>query len=313
MTTAGGVVVMLRIKFSEQEVNRLRDSAFNHPDESGRFRSMALLLKSAEIPHHQIQGMLGICGNSLRAYMTSFCEGGLEKMTETNYQGSASVLDQFEDKIRKYLTDTPPSSAKQARAAIEELTGVSLTVSQIRRHIKDLGVSYRKVGAIPAKADVDAQEKFKTEQLEPRLQEAKEGRREVYFVDAAHFVLAAFLGFLWSFSRVFVRTPSGRQRFNVLGALNAITKQLIIITNSTYITSTQVCELLEKIKLQAKLPITIVLDNARYQRCKAVIALAEALGIELLFLPPYSPNLNLIERVWKFTKKECLNSRYYAD
>lgn len=59
------------------------------------------------------------------------------------------------------------------------------------------------------------------------------------------------------------------------------------------------------------MPITIVLDNARYQRCKLVIEKAEELGIELLFLPPYSPNLNLIERLWKFVKKEVLYGKYY--
>jgi transposase len=137
--------------------------------------------------------------------------------------------------------------------------------------------------------------------------------RDVYFVDAAHFVLGAFLGFLWSFTRVFVRTPSGRQRFNVLGALNAITKELSVVTNDTYITSIEVCELLRNISATALKPVTIVLDNARYQRCKLVTDLADKLEIELLFLPPYSPNLNLIERLWKFTKKECLNSKYYAD
>ena len=60
-------------------------------------------------------------------------------------------------------------------------------------------------------------------------------------------------------------------------------------------------------------PITVVLDNARYQRCQLVQTLAQSLSIELLFLPPYSPNLNLIERFWKFVKKQCLYSKYYAD
>lgn len=71
--------------------------------------------------------------------------------------------------------------------------------------------------------------------------------------------------------------------------------------------------MLVKIALRATegVPITLVLDNARYQRCKLVMAKAEELGIELLFLPPYSPNLNLIERLWKFVKKEVLYSKYY--
>ena len=70
----------------------------------------------------------------------------------------------------------------------------------------------------------------------------------------------------------------------------------------------QVCEMLVKLAQRSRLgvPTTIVLDNARYQRCKLVIAKAEEVGIELLFLPPYSPNLNLIERLWKFVKKEVL-------
>jgi transposase len=56
---------------------------------------------------------------------------------------------------------------------------------------------------------------------------------------------------------------------------------------------------------------TTALDNARYQRCKAVMEIAAGLHIELLFLPTYSPNLNLIERLWRFVKKECLYSKYY--
>jgi transposase len=126
-------------------------------------------------------------------------------------------------------------------------------------------------------------------------------------------VLGPFLGYLWCFARVFIPAPAGRQRFNVLGALDAITHELITITNDSYINAGSVCALLRKLAESALAhPITLVLDNARYQRCAVVQALAEELGIELLFLPPYSPNLNLIERLWKFVKKECLYSKYYA-
>lgn len=131
-------------------------------------------------------------------------------------------------------------------------------------------------------------------------------------MDASHFVLGAFLGFVWCFARLFVRTPSGRQRFNVLGALNAVTHEVLTITNETYITSIEVCDLLRKIAIvSADVPVTLVLDNARYQRCRLVQDLAAELQIELLYLPPYSPNLNLIERLWKFVKKKCLYSKYY--
>ena len=126
-------------------------------------------------------------------------------------------------------------------------------------------------------------------------------------------MLSAFLGYLWSFTRIFIKAPSGRQRFNVLGAINAISKELVLVTNTGYITSIQICEMLVKIATRRTqgIPKTIVLDNARYQRCKLVQEKAAELGIELLFLPPYSPNLNLIERLWKFVKKEVLYSIYY--
>jgi transposase len=150
--------------------------------------------------------------------------------------------------------------------------------------------------------------------LEPRLAEARAYKRIVYFVDASHFVLASFLGWVWCFVRLHVRAASGRQRYNVLGALNAVTHELVTEINTTYITATSVCALLHTIASRGvAVPITLVLDNARYQKCVLVTGLAEALGIELLYLPSYSPNRNRIERLWKFVKKEVLNSRHHQD
>lgn len=172
----------------------------------------------------------------------------------------------------------------------------------------------RKVGMIPAKADPDIQAQYEKEELAPRLAQAKEGKRAVFFVDAAHFVLAPFLGFLWSVSRIFIKAPAGRQRFNVLGAINAITHELVTVTNESYINAETVCELLSNLSQKnIGVPISLFLDNARYQRCALVKAAADRLNIELCFLPPYSPNLNLIERLWKFVKKQCLYSVYYSE
>ena len=133
-------------------------------------------------------------------------------------------------------------------------------------------------------------------------------------MDAAHFVVGSFLGWVWCAVRLYVRGASGRQRYNVLGALNATTRELIRVTNHTYITAETVCELLTKLAaLGLGVPITLVLDNARYQRCILVQELARELGIELLFLPSYSPNLNLIERLWKFVKKKALHCRHHTN
>ena len=169
-----------------------------------------------------------------------------------------------------------------------------------------------KVAHIPAKADTEKQVEFLEKELNPRIEEAKKGERHLFFVDAAHFVLSAFLGYLWSFGRIFIKSPSGRYRFNVLGAIHAISHELITVTNTTYINATSVIELMRRIIDKYKsLPISLVLDNARYQRCNLVIEFAKKHNIELLFLPSYSPNLNLIERLWKFVKKTCLYCIYY--
>jgi transposase len=133
-------------------------------------------------------------------------------------------------------------------------------------------------------------------------------------MDAAHFVFAPFLGYLWCFTRLFIKAPCGRKRFNVLGALDAISHEMTVFTNTGYINALSVCDLLAKIaKKYCNLPVSIVLDNARYQKCTLVQEFAKSLNIELLYLPSYSPNLNLIERIWKFIKKKCLYSKYYPD
>lgn len=206
----------------------------------------------------------------------------------------------------------PPTTVAEAAEKIAELTGVRRKPTQVRQFLKHLGMKPRKVAAIPAKADVQVQREFKETILEPKLAEALAGLRAVFFVDASHFVLSPFLGIVWCFARLFVKAPSGRQRFNVLGALNAVSKEMLTVCNDSYITAQEVCQLLARLAaLNPGVPISVVLDNARYQRCALVQEHARRLKIELLYLPTYSPNLNLIERYWKYIKKKCLYSRYY--
>ncbi len=113
---------------------------------------------------------------------------------------------------------------------------------------------------------------------------------------------------------MFVRAASGRQRFNVLGAWNAVTRQLVTVTNTTVVNTETMSELLWKIAAQQLVGrVTVVLDNAKYQRNTTVQKLAAELGIGLMYLPSYSPNLNLIERLWGFTKRRSVSGKYHAN
>jgi transposase len=167
---------------------------------------------------------------------------------------------------------------------------------------------------LPAKADPAKQRAFYDTVLQPLMSLAGRGEATLLFVDASLFVMGCdFLGYIYGATRRFIRTFSGRKRYNVLGALNFVTNKITTITNDAYITSTEICGLLRKLAVEyAGNPIYLVLDNARYQKCKVVQELAAQLGICLVYIPPYSPNLNLIERFWKHVKKR-LRTKSYND
>ena len=148
--------------------------------------------------------------------------------------------------------------------------------------------SWRRMGAIPLppKSTVDehirVQAAFLRDERAPELAEAAAGTWSVWFVDAAHFVRGTFLCCVWSAVRMFVRGSSGRRRFNVLGAWDATTGELLTAQNDTRVSSDMTIELLGQLSQMGTVSRTIVLDNARYQTCAAVTAEAARLGTELL-------------------------------
>jgi transposase len=254
--------------------------------------------------------------NTLRSYLRQFQEGGVERLKRLDFAKPTSEMAEHREALEEHFRKNPPRSTGQAAADIERITGIRRGLTQVRKFLTGMGLRCRKLGMIPAKADADEQREFLGERLRPRprLRQAQRLRRVVCFVDAAHFVHGPYLGYLWCFVRLVIRGPSGRKRFNVLGAIDAVTHELTTVCNDTVINAEAVCELLRALAARyVGLPLTLVLDNARYQRCAVVQRLAKELRIELLFLPAYSPNLNLIERLWKFVKKEVLSCRYDED
>jgi transposase len=301
--------------------NRLAHDRYHYPDPRVQRKMEVLWLKSHGLNHDDIATDADLSLRTVQRYLDEYLEGGLSRLRRCRWHQPQSTLVEHEDSLEESFLKHPPRSAKQAQAIIAEQTGIGRGLSQVRHFLKDrLGLRWRQTGAIPVppKKTVEehAQEQgaFLRDELEPRLKQARRGRRQVFFVDAAHFVLAPFLGCLWCVARRFVRAASGRHRYNVLGALDAVTHRLIRVTNDGYINAESVCTLLRSVAAASVgLPITLVLDNARYQKCALVQNLASSLGIELLYLPSYSPNLNLIERLWRFVRKQSLDSNYYEN
>jgi transposase len=179
--------------------------------------------------------------------------------------------------------------------------------------MKKNGFKCRKMGVVPAKANPSEQSDFVSKVLDPAVNMTKEGKAKLFFMDATRLIHGgSFIGRVWSKTRIFVEAACGRSRHNVLGAFDFVTKHMVTVTNTTYITATQVVELFGKlIEANPGLVIYIVLDNARCQKCKLINEFTKNNPmIELLYLPPYSPNLNVIERVWKFLKGRLADAAY---
>jgi transposase len=277
-----------------------------------RLHAMYLYVTTA-FSQTQISKICGLHRNQVREWVRILEAEGIEALYKNNYGTNKSELDHFSESILDSFRKHPPMNTHEAKARIEEMTGISRSPSQIRAFMKRHGLRYIKTGHVPAKADMEKQRKWVKETLDPAIEEARNGVCQLLFLDAAHFVLQPFICALWCVSRLFVKASAGRNRINVLGAVNALTKEVITCSNTSYITAETIVDFLKQLRLHyGNMPLKIVLDNARYQHCKLVQQQAEQLGITLLFLPAYSPNLNIIERLWKFTKKKILYARYYA-
>src|SRR5262249_29287257 len=307
---------MLTLDFTESDQEQLHHERFHYPDPRVQLKMEVLYLKSQGLLHQEVARLTRLSERTVNRYLHAYRDGGIEALKRPRGGGSTSLLAAQEPSLKDAFAQHPPHTIKEAQAAIERRTGIRRSASQVRAFLQRLGFKRPCSMVVPKYADDPAKQReqrlFHDEKLQPHLDQAEAGLRKVFFVDAAHFVFGAFVGYLWCLVRLRLPTPSGRQRVNVLGALDFATKQLCTITNQTYITATTVCELMQLLVTQHPgIPITLVLDNARYQRCHRVQELAARLGVHLEFLPSYSPNLNLIERVWKFVKKECLSSHCY--
>lgn len=310
---------MTELKPTEEQITELFQAYLYNNQSRNRKKALVVYLRALGKPCHEIAKLTRVDNDTVTNHVKKYVLGGLQGLLAESYRQAKSQLEPHCEKLKELFKKNPPHTINQAIEMIFESTGIRLQHSACRNFLKKIGMKYRCCGLVPGKiADDPAhqkiQQEFHDQKLQPLLAEAKAGKRTVLFVDAAHFVMGAYLGMLWCFVRQLLPSASGRKRYNVLGAYDPVRQEAITVTNDTYINQNVFCTLLEKIAAtyaESKYPITLILDNARYQKCQSVFDKAEELGIELLYLPPYSPNLNLIERLWRFVKKQVLYCKHY--
>jgi len=277
-------------------------------------RIVSIVLISVGVADERITELTGVCNKSVRVLKKSMKNGEEDGLFEVGGGGRKKKLQDVESAVIEEIEKNDYHTKQQIADMIEEKYGIKVSIGTVKNILKKNGIKRLKCGSLPAKADVREQRSFYEKRLVPLMESAKSNKCVLLFMDASHFVMGGdFLGYIYGRVRRFIKTFSGRKRYNVLGALNFVSKKVTTVTNDTYITSCQVIELLCDIAWEyAGKPIRVVLDNASYQKSYIVQNTAAALGIELVFVPSYSPNLNLIERLWKFTKNQ-LRTKYYDD
>ena len=152
---------MIKIEFTEGEKRALTYERYHHPSPRVQRKMEALWLKSQGISHKRIGQLTGISINVVTQYVKEYQTGGIEKLKEINFHQPKSELFEYRQTIENYFKDHPPATIKEAMDAIEKITGLKRTEKSIRKFLKKIGLSRRKVGMVPSKADVEKQEDFK--------------------------------------------------------------------------------------------------------------------------------------------------------
>ena len=248
-----------------------------------------------------------------RHYFERYQQDGADALLEDHYQGATPKLNDHQmQELDRYLQDHLFTDANAVIAYIDKTYHVHYSVGGVTDLLHRLGFSYKKPAHVPGKQDPAQQEVFIDEY--ERLKATKGDNDPIYFADATHPQHNSIPAYGWikKGKEKALKANCGRQRLNINGAIDSETLEPVTGFYET-INAQAALDLFRKI--EAKHPdadaIYIIVDNARYYRSRWLKQKLKGTKIKLIFLPPYSPNLNLIERYWKFFKKKVLNNRYY--
>jgi len=291
----------LRIKHRQMNEKRYAD------------RIKTILFLDEGFTFEKIAQWLMLDAETIRNYHRQYEKRGLENLLKDDYTGKLCYLtEQQLSEIDQYAQEHIFTDSKELAAYIERTFGVSYTPDAVKKMLHRLNFVYKKPKHIPSKADALKQEQWIGEY--EKLKQTKQPEDKILFMDAVHPLHNSQPAYGWikKGEEKALLSNTGRKRININGAYN-IEEHTVSIREDESINAQSTIALLEQ--LLEKYPLGmlyIILDNARYYRSKLVQEfLKKNTRIELKFLPSYSPNLNLIERLWKFFKEETTHNKYY--
>jgi len=264
-----------------------------------------------------IRSILLISDGTIKNYLDAYQQGGLKALLKTHYESHNHKLSVEEKKLlSEYIDRNNVLTSAQVCAYVKRRFGKVYTTNGMSQTLKRLGFSYKKPKRKPGKSCYWRQFEF---WLNFRLIMAFLKENEaMYCLDATGFEHNSRLDYGWmrKGQDKFVKSNSGRQRLNVNGAYNPVTNEVITVCQKENMNSETNIALIKKI-LQAnpeKQRILLFLDNAPMNKSRKLKEFVEEQKgrVEVYYLPVYSPNLNLIERLWRMSKKKLLSNRYYS-
>ena len=304
---------MLDYTLSDDQMAELRQAHRQARHKRDAYRINAVILLASGWSAEQVSQALLIDADTARQYFKRYRHGGLSDLLAVAYRGSASALSKdSEATLLSQLKTHAPSSTHEVIDWVKENLRIRYSISGITAWLHRKGFSYKRPKRLPGKAEADLQDAF-LEQYR-NIKENKKMCDAVYFVDAAHPQHNPTIAAHWvaSDQSDVIRSNTGRRRLNIQGAVDIDRLDVVVRFDKT-INAHSACALFYQLMKRHSDAETIwvICDNARYYRSGIVKDFLKDTKIQLVFLPPYSPNLNLIERLWRFFKKKVTDNHYY--
>ncbi len=300
---------------SPEQVRELKYAHRHERDKRLADRIKAVISLNAGFSFENIAAILLLDETTLRRYVEIFQEKGVGGLLELQYHGGTSHLSDTQlTALENHLVTNTLTTASQIREYILATYKKKYTLIGITKLLYRMGFSYKKPKIMPGKASIALQKEFLEMYKEMKK---KLGTKDyIYFSDATHPTHNTKPSYGWikkgKRNDVYIKSNTGRKRINLLGALNIDTKQTVVIERET-IDSEAIITLLEGVTNRQKQgKIYMIMDNAKYHHSRMVKNwLLHHPRVKLVFLPPYSPNLNIIERLWRFFHMKVTNNHYF--